>query len=276
MALAPQGKYSPVMPIRLFQSLLEYQDKHQDEDVVGDYFLLLAHDILAHPEVYRGIFQKRTHIPKDSFVILDNSVIELGKPLDVEFLLHAAEIVNPNCIILPDVLGDMQQSAALVRKAHNGILADPNTPDDIQMMAVLQGRNIAELTRCATQYADSERVTYFGAPRWVANQLGTRRVFETVLGIHHEVQTPNVHMLGMSRNIYDDIECTQLPGVMGIDSANPIVLGQQGIPLQMDDYQHASRNQGTFDYWQETEVTPTTINNILTMRRLVDGRRKGV
>lgn len=271
---APRNKYSPVMPIRLFESLVNYQHEHQDEDVVGDYFLVLAHDILAHPQAYADIFHNRSQIPADSFIILDNSVIELGKPLGTEFLLRAAEIVQPSCIILPDVLGDMHQSAALVRKTHNELLASPDTPDDIQMMGVLQGRNVAELTRCATMYADSEHVTYFGAPRWIANKLGTRRVFETVLGIHHEVENPNVHMLGMSNYVYDDILCAEYPGVMGIDSANPCVMGQRGVPLnKLEAYRHMSREEGTFDYWKETEVTQTTINNILTMRRLVNGSR---
>lgn len=268
----PRSRYSPVMPIALLQSLVEYQQHHMDENIVGDYFLVLAHDVLEHPHAYADIFEKRGQIPKNSFVILDNSVIELGKPLGVEFLLGAADIVKPDCIILPDVLGDMQQSVRMVRKSHNEISVGHGM-DNIEMMAVLQGRNVAELTRCAAMYAELEHVTYFGAPRWVSNKIGTRKVFETVLGIHHQVQNPNVHMLGMSNNLSDDIACTRLPGVMGIDSANPCVMGQRGISLnKVGSYKHLPREEGTFDYWKETEVTQTTINNILTMRRLLDGR----
>lgn len=269
--MALKSKYAPVMPIRLFQALLEHQLKHDTEDVIGDYFLLLAHDVLAYPDEYAEIFQNRDLVPKDSFVILDNSVIELGKPLDVDSLLLAAKVVQPNCIILPDVLGNMLQSVDMVRKAHNNIILNTDAP--IEMMAVLQGQNIAELTRCAVMYAEFEHIQYYGCPRWVANKLGTRKVFETVLGIQHPIAKPIVHMLGMSQHAKDDVSCTQLPGVMGIDSANPCVLGQIGMPLKMDTYQHAPRTARNFDYWRGTKLNPMTINNILTMRRWVGGCR---
>lgn len=273
MGAIVQGKYSPVMPITLLQSLLEYQDRHQDEDIVGDYFLVLAHDVLNHPEEYREIFQGRSHIPKSSFVILDNSVIELERPLGAEMLLEAADIVGPDCIILPDILGDVAGSLHLISKAHEVITSEqPDTP----LLGVLQGRNVAELTRCAVKYSEFENIRYFGCPRWVANQLGTRKVFESILGIHHNGVFPNVHMLGMSTRLDDDIQCARLPGVMGIDSANPIVMGQLGIPLQRSSYKHHPREQQGFTYWKEKEVTPTTINNILTMRRWLDGSWQSV
>lgn len=269
--------YSPVMPVALWHSLIEYQEQHLEEEVLGDYFLLLAHDVLDHPKEYAEIFADRARVPKDSFVILDNSVIETGTPFDVEYLLAAANIVHADCIILPDVLENAHATIRVAKKAYETLMLEPGY-SNIPLMGVIQGRDIVEMQWCAMQYASMPFVQYYGCPRWVANKIGSRMIFKNILGIEHAVKDRVVHMLGMSSDPYDDITCASLPGIMGIDSANPIVMGQMGIefyPYGGNGSIHYPRKDSTtgFDYWQETQITSTSIRNIKEMRSLINGDR---
>ena len=63
------------------------------------YHLCLAHRVLDNPE-YRDFYRDLSD--RDSIVIMDNSVHELGEPLADDELLYAYESVQPNIVVLPD------------------------------------------------------------------------------------------------------------------------------------------------------------------------------
>lgn len=64
-----------------------------------DYELYLAHQILANPKQFEFLSQEKSC----SYKILDNSAYELGKGLDLEQLLKAADIIDADEIVLPDI-----------------------------------------------------------------------------------------------------------------------------------------------------------------------------
>ena len=62
------------------------------------YHLCLAHRVVDNPE-YRDFYRDLSD--RDSIVIMDNSVHELGEPLADDELLYAYESVQPNIVVLP-------------------------------------------------------------------------------------------------------------------------------------------------------------------------------
>jgi hypothetical protein len=220
-------------------------------ELLGDYHLLLAHDVLDHPVDYRCLFGERT---KQMFVLLDNSLIELGYPMELDDLLEAAAIVRASVIALPDHLGDMHKTCVdsqdfyqrLLRK-YGGSMA--NCPD---VTGVVQGQTIQECMYCAdvlVRQCNSSRLLC--VPRVLVKTLGTRMGVCCALGVKY----PGVpiHLMGFSDNILDDVSCARLPNVVGIDSAVPIRAALRGMKMTL--------NTGWFDpgprgdYW----ATPQTV-----------------
>ena len=257
-------KYSPIAPIALLQDL------HYNHGLLGDYHLVLAHDVLAHKNDYHSLFSDLRKQYPGLFVILDNSTIELGQPLDMEALLRAAAIVRADCIVMPDVLGNpiATVDAGWAFWSQYSTDHQAHTP----LMAVPQGNTFDEYTVCARLLMGIPDVQYWGIPRAMSTQYGTRKHpgLQELLGYGHTFETmqknvpaiqPRVHMLGMSANYFDDIACAKLPGVMGIDSCNPITLGQNNISM-LDSTRHIPRG----DVWVHTKATMTTLDNIAYVR----------
>ena len=245
------SKYAPVAPIALLEQL-------NRNGQFEDYHLLLPHEILKEPERYRELFYPNTSGKSDMFVILDNSVVELGAAVPLSMMFDAAEIVQPAVIVLPDVMGDAMNTVRASTAAANKWQRAGLGP----FMAVVQGRSIPELIWCASQLSQIPNVEFWGAPRIVANEFGTRKVLDPILGMSIKPidNQPKVHLLGMSHFYQDDIECASMPGVRGIDSANPLVLGQNGDLI--DNYQHVPRG----NYWEHTELDSISVYNINQVR----------
>jgi len=253
-------KYSPIAPIALLQDL------HQHK-LLGDYHLVLAHDILEHQDAYRELFRELRQKYSELFVILDNSTIELGKPMKVRDLLVAAHVVDADCIVIPDVLGKAKETV----EAAWDFWKDYKRHENLPLMAVPQGKTVIEHVLCSRLLRQVPLVDYWGVPRNLANRFGTRQdsLLMQELGYGDKYNgVDNVHMLGMSKHFEDDIKCAKLSGVMGIDSANPCVLGQDNILLsKVSNPPHLQRG----DYWTQTHHTLETRDNIQFVRDALNG-----
>jgi hypothetical protein len=246
--------YAPVAPLPILKYL-------KARGMLGNYLLLLAHDVAQNIDGYNELLEDMS-----MFVILDNSTVEQGKPRTDTFGLAKSIAANVAC--LPDYVGERARTlGAILEFLHNiGYQDFRNT----RWMAIPQGEDLDELMRCA--YDICELIggvpDYWGVPRWVANKLGTRA--HLVRGLHaiNSGTRTNIHLLGMSEHFDDDITCCRMPGVIGIDSANPLVLGQLGKEL-ITQYQHAARKQEGWDYWYDTIPTEQTLHNIVKMRSLI-------
>ncbi|KKN65409.1 hypothetical protein LCGC14_0481290 [marine sediment metagenome] len=255
------ARYSPIAPLTLLEQLHE-------KEILGNYLLLLAHDVLEYP---RGYIDLMDHIgvmedfyPEERFIIMDNSVVELYQPLPPGKVIEAANLVEANCIMIPDVLGDFQLTQKLVME-HASLLRNCGFP----LMKVPQGSNAAELVQCVDWLRDylevpNGDVDYWGIPRWIANQEGSR--IPIIQYINAKCEDPKMHLLGMSAYLSDDLRCTKLPGVMGIDSANPLVMGFARVDLSTTSaYVHMHRG----NYWQRTHPDGPVIRNVEHMHELV-------
>lgn len=252
------AKYSPVGPIGVLQYL---QD--EEPDALGHYVLLIAHDVLDHPLEYAGLTNTVRNSAEHQ-IILDNGVIEHGEALSTERLIEAAHLTNALTVVLPDVLRDKDATIELARLNIETLFSEHLEP-----ILVPQGKNTTELVECVDTLRTLKKGPYscWGIPRWIANDLGSR--IPIVQYINQRCEKPWIHLLGMSHNISDDLRCTKLPNVQGIDSANPIVLGLNGITLGWRNFQWQHMDRG--NYWESNgigllERAGGVLSNIQTIR----------
>lgn len=215
------SQYSPIGSVEL---LLELQ-KHK---VLGNYLLLLAHDVFENQHLYTELLRKF-----NGTIILDNSLIELGEPVSADIMLQATTICRPNYVVLPDKL---LNSAATVELSIAGFKElETELSHDIGYCIVAQGNNAEECVSCAEQirhhietYSGCDRDILVSVPRALVVAEGSRlRAVSHLANAGYD----KIHLLGMSRSFADDIICAKHNNVIGIDSATPIRCGFESIVL---------------------------------------------
>lgn len=256
--------YAPIGPLPLLRQL-------EERNLLGKYHLVLVHEVLKDIDGYREMF-----LDKGYFLILDNGVVENGYPI-VGPLSFIAQRIGATCVCVPDHMKDKDKtlrSAEMFLRGYKGMHWAFQA-----VMLIPQGKTEAEIAECAFElhamFVDVAPTIYWGVPRWIANELPGGRL-PTVRGLQrprfrnkHFPEEPNIHMLGMSNDFADDILCTRQQFVMGIDSANPLVLGQKGIAIG-GGAGHPERKSEGFDFWQEKLLKPLTLANISEVRRLIN------
>lgn len=228
--------FAPVVPLSIAQFL-------KGHDALGGYHLLLAHDVLANPDAYRATYAGATDI------IMDNSLIELGYPMRVRDVIEAARVVNAQKVVLPDVLGSLEETLTLVQQAYEDFYMLPlDVTAGLKMVAVVQGESREECSRCLHEY--SKLGVEISIPRVLVSILGSRM---DVIREAYSMGFRNMHLLGFSDNLIDDVSSVRMPGVKGIDSAVPIRAGVKGLYMALDDMDF-SKNLGPRGSYWETDV----------------------
>jgi len=242
------SKYAPVASYQLLTNLAR-------TGYAGDYHLLLAHEVVDCPSQWEFLFKGSGLIPKGATIIMDNGLIELGEPCDAVVMKDAVDIVNATHAVLPDALEDGAETLKLSRKAMDEWL---RMEVDAYYMGVVQGRSYWEIIWCAKNLWNLGATASLGIPRIWQSRFGTRKLLqfftELLPGVHG-----NIHLLGMSADLKDDLTCAVLPGVMGIDSANPLVCGWNERHLDVENIQHMERGS----YWRDcTFANETMLTNL--------------
>lgn len=264
-------RYSPIAPVQLLHELMLMDHKNYDpestERALGDYLLVLAHDVLEHPREYEVVMDgvRNRWGTDETFIMVDNGVIELGNALTVGDVIEAAEIVHADVIMTPDVLRDKDATIALINNQMLELIRCK-----FPLMWIPQGATHQELCSCVDYFRIStlarSPIEYWGIPRWIGSELETRAnliyYIQSTAPSDTEVR---IHLLGMSKNLQDDLRCLELPDVIGIDSANPLVLGSNGYNLQelveYDQSIHMDRD----DYWYTRWLSDTMLENVRFM-----------
>ncbi len=242
------AEFAPVAPPQMLLSL-------KAEGLLGGYHLLLAHDIVAQEDLYSEVFEGF-----EGHIVLDNSLIELGHPAPLEMMTKAYDIVQPTVTVLPDYLSNSRRTI----DAHKGAVWAWNKEGLGPFMAVPQGRSVGEACMCADQLSKLPWIHAWGVPRIITELAGSRiEVVDYLLGLGDERQ---VHLLGFSDDLEDDIRCAKEIGVMGIDSAVPIRLGLHNIRLE-DAVKSNEPHMPRGEYWETAkEVTPLVRENLEAIR----------
>ena len=242
--------FAPVAPLPLMFNM-------KDKGILGKYHLLLAHDVADQHEAYAELFDG----VEDTYIILDNSLIELGHPAPDWMMQRAAASVKPKCIVLPDYLRDGQRTLNESKKA----IARWKRLKLWPFMAVIQGVNKAEIQSAAAEIGGWSDVTAIGIPRVITDTVMPRSQF--IEYVHKVAPYKSIHLLGFSNNLLDDIAAARLPGVVGIDSAVPLRMGLAGEQISLMQPSHTPRG----DFWSEaTELTDQAVENLESVRSWID------
>lgn len=271
------SRFAPVAPVAVHHRLAE-------EGALGDYHLLLAHQVLNNPQIHKSFYRhalpamaknprgKGPHRGRNGhpYIIMDNSLIELGYPLPVLDVLEAAMMVRAEVFVLPDVLGDriatLERSAkAMEDLTHARTLSSPigRYARKVKALGVAQGVTFNDVFSCARDLIQVVGVEAISIPRHVTARVGSRiRLVQAV----RNYQRP-IHLLGFSDNLFDDFTALSIPGVMGIDSALPIWYGLQGFLLPTTPPVKADFGKRPPTYDSEVSITPEVIQNIRRVER---------
>lgn len=220
------GQFAPVAPIQILEAMKEVGDH-----ILGRYHLLLAHHVLEEPERFTQLFND---MPPCT-IFMDNSIVELGDAASDEKVLEACEVIYASTPkaglghahhwiypVLTDVMGNAEETKKRSTTSYNWWMAQ-EVSDRFWPMVVLQGDSWESFTQTADYFLLNEAfkgIAYVGIPRVLVGSLGTRRhAIRYVDAIRPDV---NVHLLGFSDDVTDDVICCNDPSVEGIDSAVPI------------------------------------------------------
>ena len=194
----------------------------------NDYLFCLPH-LMDESEEYRKFFLEAKD--KGWYIVMDNSLHELGEAYNTERLLYWVETLKPDEFIVPDVWKDYQSSVASARRWKDDYLKDTN----ITLVAVVQGDNLHEIVECCKEYKTLgfEKIAFtYGLPYY--NQLfphpnvdmgkALGRIYTLSVLINEGIITSHdrIHLLGCAVpqefSWYDGFECIE-----SIDTSNPIM-----------------------------------------------------
>jgi hypothetical protein len=199
----------------------------------NDYDYALPHLFDEEPE-YLEYFRKAKAAGR--YIIMDNSLHELGHAYSTERLIHWVNEIEPNEFIIPDVWEDKTASIVNARSWANVIM-----PKNTTKVAVVQAKTLHEAFECTQTYKDLgyKKIAYsYGASYYndicthpnknLGKALGRVYVISTLYkqGVLH----PNdrVHLLGcqvpQEFGWYRDIKCIE-----SIDTSNPVMAALEGI-----------------------------------------------
>lgn len=137
------------------------------------------------------------------YKILDNSLIELGEAVSIERVLDAAKIIKADEIILEDVFGEGPETIEKVKqniKEYNEYAWSMSETGvrKPKLMAVAQGRDAQEFTKCFNTLNAMPEISTIGIPKRCAKLHPQGRPFFERLwtGVNSEV-SKEIHLLGL-------------------------------------------------------------------------------
>jgi hypothetical protein len=192
-----------------------YYAQYFAEENLGYHFVLAQY--LNDPEYFDmyDYFKRRGH-----FLMMDNGAAEFGHAIGLEDLMAAAKKLEPDEVILPDVLRDRVTTLTLTREAI------PMFPV-WQRAVVPQGKNWAEWELCARTMV-GWGVSTICVPKLLEDYPGGRLKALQIIEENHWNWDHHVHMLGLwSKPLLEiALAAKHYPWVRGIDSGAPLAYAQ--------------------------------------------------
>ena len=216
-------KVSHELPINMLDKSFE----------INDYEYCLPH-LLDQNETYRKHFEDAKE--SGSYIIMDNSLHELGEAYNSERLLHWINHLEPNEFIVPDVWQD--KTATLVNaKRWQSI----KLPEGVTKVAVVQAQSYVEAYECYNilKMQGYKKIAFSYGADWyseefphpnplVGKMMGRIMMISKMYKSGLISKSDRVHLLGCALpqefGYYADF-----PFIESIDTSNPIIHGLQGI-----------------------------------------------
>lgn len=191
------------------------------------YHLCLAHlcqDLNPYSEFYRNA------VARGEYVILDNSIIELGHPMTETQLYTAINIIRPTEFVIQDFPRD--QATTHFWAMHKAVEFKKRYPH-MKLMAVPQwheSRRFEDWWESYMWLRDLPFIDTIGLPKFIrqGRGLAVQRLDEDpMLRLDKEF-----HLLGTWGNPIEVSEMAiRFPWIRGVDSKAPVRFGQCGVAL---------------------------------------------
>jgi hypothetical protein len=200
----------------------------------NDYDYCLPH-LMDENEEYRNFFYESKKMGR--YIVMDNSLHELGEAYNTERLLHWVNEIKPNEFIIPDV---WEEKDASVRNAKQWSKIE--LPEEVMKVAVVQAKSMHEAILCTVTYKDLgyKKIAYsYGASYYndlcphpnkdLGKAIGRFIVLSSLYEQKVLSKFDRVHLLGTASPIefgmYKNIECIE-----SIDTSNPIMAAIGEMP----------------------------------------------
>jgi hypothetical protein len=195
----------------------------------NDYDYCLPH-LMDENEEYRNFFYKSKEMGR--YIVMDNSLHELGEAYNTERLLHWVNEIKPNEFIVPDVWESYLESTRNAK-----LWSQIELPEGVMKVAVVQAKSTHEAILCTQAYKDLgyKKIAYsYGASYYNEVCPHPNKDFGKAIGrfiVISQLYKENllnkfdrVHLLGTASPIefglYKNIKCIE-----SIDTSNPIMAG---------------------------------------------------
>ena len=197
----------------------------------NDYDYCLPH-LLDQDEQYKEFFYESKR--RGRYIIMDNSLHELGEAYNHDRLLHWIKELEPDEFIVPDVWMDCHKTAAQAK-----YWKQFKYPKKTKLTAVIQGKDKNEAYLCANLLANlgyKKLCVSYGATWYndffphtnedIGKSLGRVRFVQGLLNLDH-LKNIKYHLLGCAVpqefGWYDNH-----PQIESIDTSNPIMAALEG------------------------------------------------
>jgi hypothetical protein len=200
----------------------------------NDYDYCLPH-LIDQYDQYRIFFQK-SRLDK-RFVIMDNGLFE-GVEHTTEDLLEKINLVRPNIFIVPDAWND--SNTTLVNAKSWMINYKQHIPEDVNLMAVCQGKDMGELittyqtlvdlgyTHIAFNHSSiAYQNEYEGMDHLKASMYGRMELIRRLVQSGTIRKTHYHHLLGCSLP-QEFMSYGDWKFIKSVDTSNPILVGAEG------------------------------------------------
>ena len=195
----------------------------------NDYDYCLPH-LMDQNEEYKNFFYESKK--QGRYIVMDNSLHELGEAYNTERLRHWINELTPNEFIVPDVWEDLSLST---RNAKTW--SQIELPEGVMKVAVVQAKSQHEANLCTQAYKDLgyKKIAYsYGASYYndicphpnkdFGKGIGRFMVISNLLKDNILHPNDRVHLLGTASPIefglYKNIECIE-----SLDTSNPVMAG---------------------------------------------------
>ena len=248
-------KVSHEVPLQLLSDSKQFNDY--------DYSLTDLLDI--HPE-YEDYFRQAKK--EGRYIIMDNSLHELGEAYDTKRLMYWVNELKPNEFIVPDV---WENSIYSIRNAKHWSKVE--LPKEVTKVAVVQGKSYSEFASGYQSYKwfGYEKIAFSYGASWfqecfqhpnpyIAKMMGRLKTINNLYKYDIISDYDRVHLLGCNLPqaylYYKDYYFIET-----IDTSNPIIHGLEGIRYSEGGLLQKSNQKIDKDFTQE--VTPKQKEDIL-------------
>jgi len=256
-------KISHEVPLCLLEDSLDF----------NDYDYALVH-LLDKDEDYANFFLQAKQ--QGRYIILDNSLHELGTAYHDSGLIHWVEKLLPNEFIVPDVWQDTTQSIVNARK-----WAQIELPKEVTKVAVVQAESLTGAMLCYQTYKDLgyKKIAFsYGADYYlehsshpnknIAKSLGRIQVISKMYEIGAILKKDRVHLLGcqvpQEFSWYKD-----MPFIETIDTSNPVMATLDGIQYGRNGLTEKPKANMN-DYFYTTDIDYDLLDwNLKTFKKLL-------